>query len=112
MTGLPAADCWLHPVLAGPSPVTAQGCSPAPPSRPAHRRWEPQRIRWYLDDDLYATITPAGLRPRPWVFDHDFFVLVNLAVGGTISGTPGPAVTFPQTMLVDYIRVYTPAGPG
>jgi beta-glucanase (GH16 family) len=43
--------------------------------------WEPQRIRWYLDDDLYATVTPASLRPRPWVFDHDFFLLVNVAAG-------------------------------
>jgi beta-glucanase (GH16 family) len=74
--------------------------------------WEPQRIRWYLDDDLYATVTPASLRPRPWVFDHDFFLLVNVAAGGTMAEAPGPAVTFPQTMLVDYIRVYTPAGPG
>jgi beta-glucanase (GH16 family) len=67
--------------------------------------WEPARIRWYLDDQLYATVTPADLRGNPWVFDHDFFLLVNVAVGGTRSERPGRSVTFPQTMLIDYIRV-------
>lgn len=68
--------------------------------------WEPDRIRWFLDGDLYSTVTPADLRGNPWVFDHDFFLLVNVAVGGTLPGNPDPSVTFPQTMLIDYIRVY------
>ena len=68
--------------------------------------WEPRRIRWYLDDRHYATVTPGDLRGQPWVFNHDFFLLVNVAVGGTASVTPGPSVPFPQRLLVDYIRVY------
>ena len=68
--------------------------------------WEPERIRWYIDDRHYATVTPADLGGQPWVFDHDFFLLVNLSVGGTPSVTPGPSVRFPQRLLVDYIRVY------
>jgi beta-glucanase (GH16 family) len=68
--------------------------------------WERDRIRWFLDDELYSTVTPADLRGNPWVFDHDFFLLVNVAVGGTLPGNPDPSVTFPQTMLIDYIRVY------
>ena len=48
----------------------------------------------------------ADLGGQPWVFDHDFFLLVNLAVGGNPSVTPGPSVRFPQRLLVDYIRVY------
>ena len=68
--------------------------------------WEPNRIRWYLDDRRYATMTPADLGGQRWVFDHDFFLLVNLAVGGNPSVTPGPSVRFPQRLLVDYIRVY------
>jgi beta-glucanase (GH16 family) len=51
----------------------------------------------------------ADLNGKPWVFDHDFFLLVNIAVGGTASVPPGKSVTFPQTMLIDYIRVYEPA---
>jgi beta-glucanase (GH16 family) len=68
--------------------------------------WERDTIRWFLDDELYSTVTPADLRGKPWVFDHDFFLLVNVAVGGTLPGNPDPSVTFPQTMLIDYIRVY------
>jgi beta-glucanase (GH16 family) len=73
--------------------------------------WEPRRIRWYLDDRHYATVTPGDLRGQPWVFDHDFFLLVNVAVGGTASVTPGPSVPFPQRLLVDYIRVYAMPDP-
>jgi beta-glucanase (GH16 family) len=72
-------------------------------------RWEPGRIRWYLDDLPYATVTPDDLGGNRWVFDHDFFLLVNVAVGGTLAGPPDSSVTFPQTMLIDYVRVYAPA---
>jgi beta-glucanase (GH16 family) len=68
--------------------------------------WERDRIRWFLDDELYSTVRPDDLRGNPWVFDHDFFLLVNVAVGGTLPGNPDASVTFPQTMLIDYIRVY------
>jgi beta-glucanase (GH16 family) len=67
--------------------------------------WEPERIRWYLDDHLYSTVTRDDLQGRPWVFDHEFFLLLNVAVGGTFSVTPDPSTAFPQAMLVDYIRV-------
>ena len=69
--------------------------------------WEPDRIRWYADQTLYHTVTPADLSGRPWVFDHDFYLLVNAAVGGRPSQDPGPSTAFPQAMLIDYIRVYT-----
>jgi beta-glucanase (GH16 family) len=69
---------------------------------------EPGRIRWYLDGELYHTVTPAELSGKPWVFDHDFFLLLNVAVGGTLSQAPGSSVTFPRTMLIDYIRFYHP----
>ena len=68
--------------------------------------WEPSRIRWYADDKLYHTVTPADLHGRPWVFDHDFFLLINVAVGGRPSEHPGTALTLPRAMLIDYIRIY------
>jgi len=75
--------------------------------------WEPARIRWYLDDRHYATVTPADLRGHRWVFDHEFFLLVNVAVGGVASVTPDSSTVFPQRMLVDYVRVYAaPGAPG
>lgn len=70
-------------------------------------RWEPDRIDWYLDATMYHTVTPAGLGGNRWVFDHDFFLLINIAVGGTASVAPDESVSFPQTMLIDHIRVYT-----
>jgi beta-glucanase (GH16 family) len=71
--------------------------------------WEPGRIRWYVNDELYHAVTPADLGGKPWVFDHDFFLLINVAVGGTASVEPDSSVIFPQTMLIDYIRIYVPA---
>jgi beta-glucanase (GH16 family) len=69
--------------------------------------WEPGRIRWYADQALYHTVTPADLRGRPWVFDHDFYLLINVAVGGRFSQHPDRSTAFPQAMLIDYIRTYT-----
>lgn len=69
--------------------------------------WEPQVVRFYVDDKLYATRTPADLPAgKPWVFDHPFFVLLNLAIRGDLPGWPGDSSAFPQRMLVDYVRVY------
>ena len=69
--------------------------------------WEPNQIRFYVDDHLYATRTPADLPAgTKWVYDHPFFVILDLAIGGEWPGNPDEATTFPQTMLVDYVRVY------
>ena len=54
-------------------------------------------------------MAPADLDGKPWVFDQDFDLVINVAVGGTASVPPDESVTFPQTMLIDYIRVYEPA---
>lgn len=69
--------------------------------------WEPNAIRWYMDGNLYQTLTPANLPAgTKWVYDHPFFIILNLAIGGAWPGNPDAATTFPQTMLVDYVRVY------
>ena len=67
--------------------------------------WGPNFINYYVDDVLYNQITPADV-PGEWVFDKPFFILLNLAVGGTFVGSPNADTVFPQTMLVDYVRVY------
>jgi len=71
--------------------------------------WSPSRIEWFLDDAPYFAVTPDDL-PGPWVFDHPFFVILNVAVGGYWPGNPDGTTVFPQRMLVDYVRVYQPAG--
>lgn len=69
--------------------------------------WEPAAIRFYVDDHLYKTITPSDLpKGTKWVYKHPFFLLLNVAVGGGWPGNPDASTSFPQTMLVDYVRVY------
>jgi beta-glucanase (GH16 family) len=70
--------------------------------------WEPQLIRFFVDDNLYASKTTADLPAgKPWVYDHAVFILLSLAVGGDFPGRPNDSTSFPQRMLVDYVRVYT-----
>ena len=73
--------------------------------------WEPKVIRFYVDQHLYATRTPEE-RPKgtAWVFNQPFFLILNVAVGGDWPGNPDPSTTFPQRMLVDYVRVYRRSG--
>jgi beta-glucanase (GH16 family) len=69
--------------------------------------WEKKAIRFYVDDHLYATRTPADLpKATKWVYNHPFFIILNVAVGGGWPGNPDSASVFPQAMLVDYVRVY------
>jgi beta-glucanase (GH16 family) len=69
--------------------------------------WEPEAIRFYIDANLYATFSAAQWPPGgTWVFDHRFFLILNVAVGGDWPGSPDDTTEFPQTMLVDYVRVY------
>ena len=69
--------------------------------------WEKGAIRFYVDDHLYATRTPAELpKGAKWVYGHNFFMLLNVAVGGGWPGNPDSSSVSPQAMLVDYVRVY------
>jgi beta-glucanase (GH16 family) len=73
--------------------------------------WEPDRIRFFFDDALIAERTPKDLPAgAKWVYDHQFFVILNVAVGGFWPKYPDASTKFPQTMLVDYVRVYSRAG--
>ena len=109
----------VHGSLHGPSTSAPTSDLSAPFSLPAGQNfagdfhlyaveWEPGTIRFYADTNLYATFTssqwPAG---GAWVFDHPFFILLNVAVGGSWPGSPDSTTVFPQQMLVDYVRVYT-----
>jgi beta-glucanase (GH16 family) len=69
--------------------------------------WDPGQLKFFVDGGVYEIVTaeqlPAGAL---WVLDHPVFVLLNLAVGGGYVGAPDSTTVFPQTMLVDYVRVY------
>jgi beta-glucanase (GH16 family) len=70
--------------------------------------WTESYINWYVDDVLYSQITRDDVEEKDgeWVFDNSFFMLLNLAVGGNLPGNPGTSTTFPQRMIVDYVRIY------
>lgn len=79
--------------------------------------WGPEYINFYVDDALYNQITPADLKITPedsdnpgalgeWVYNKPFYVIINLAVGGQFPGAPNAEEFFPQSMLIDYVRVY------
>lgn len=53
--------------------------------------------------------TPADIAPNDWVYDHEFYLLLNLAVGGNFGGPVAADTAFPASMLVDYVRVFSAA---
>jgi beta-glucanase (GH16 family) len=71
--------------------------------------WSPGMIQFYVDDpaniffELNTSDLPEG---GEWVFDHPFFLVMNLAVGGDWPGSPDATTPSPAEMLVDYVRVY------
>lgn len=70
--------------------------------------WGSDYINFYVDDTFYQKVVPSDLKGT-WVFNHPFYIILNLAVGGNYVGGPSDATPFPQTMLVDYVRVYKEA---
>ncbi len=73
--------------------------------------WRPDRITWLLDGTPYNEATPAEVAPNAWVFDAPFFLVLNVAVGGNLGGMVDPEMPFPQTMKVDYVRLYQESAP-
>ena len=90
--------------------------------------WEPGEVRWYFDGKLFGTQTswwsstkegedggalptePSELQPWPAPFDHPFYIVMNVAVGGKFLGNPDETTKFPAEMVVDYVRVYEKKG--
>jgi beta-glucanase (GH16 family) len=69
-------------------------------------RWSAGKIEWYADGQLYHTATKEKV-PGAWPFDDgDFYILLNLAVGGAWPGYPDAQTVFPQSMWIDWVRVY------
>jgi beta-glucanase (GH16 family) len=102
------------PPYSGDSPLTGAYSLPAAGPNFADNfhvfavEWDASAIRFYVDDHLFETQTPDSIpSSKRWVFDHPFFILLNLAVGGQWPTDPDATTQFPQQMLVDYVRVYT-----
>ena len=112
----------IHGSIHGPGYVGGTGIE-APYKLPAKQgfaddfhvfaiEWDPDSVSFYVDHDLYVRRTRADLQPGwKWVFDKPFFLILNLAVGGDWPGDPDSTTVLPQTMLVDYVRVYQRSEP-
>jgi beta-glucanase (GH16 family) len=105
----------LHgPLYSGGSPLTGAYTLPehAAFSDDFHLfavEWEPNEVRFFVDDVLFETQNSDNILAfKHWAFDHPFYILMNLAVGGDWPGSPDATTVFPVTMLVDYVRVYKP----
>lgn len=72
--------------------------------------WGPDFVDFFVDEILYQRITPENVKGT-WVFDHPFFIIMNVAVGGNYLGFPTDQTPFPQSMLIDYVKVYKEALP-
>jgi beta-glucanase (GH16 family) len=72
--------------------------------------WDPDSIVFLFDELPYFQITPPR-RPK-WVYDHPFFIIVNLAVGGLFPGPPNATTPFPASITVDWVRVSARASDG
>lgn len=67
--------------------------------------WFEDRIDFFVDDYLYQRINREDV-PGEWVYNQPFFILLNVAVGGNYVGFPTADTPFPQTMVIDYVKVY------
>jgi len=69
--------------------------------------WTSEVIRIYVDDSCYFEYKNEGLGESKWPYNKPFYLILNLAVGGAWGSVKGIDVAaFPQTMNVDYVRIY------
>jgi beta-glucanase (GH16 family) len=70
--------------------------------------WTPTKMEWFIDGNSYHVIDITGAQLSE--LHDEFFILLNVAVGGNWPGYPDATSIFPQTMQVDYVRVYQYSG--
>ena len=73
--------------------------------------WLPGKISWFYDDHCFQTLTAKDLAPNEWVFDHDFYLVMNLAMGGHFTGPIADDLRNAQ-FVIDYVRHYSINGIG
>lgn len=75
---------------------------------------QPEAVEFFVDDVLYKIVNKSKTQydagDSEWVYDHPYFLILNVAVGGNWPGYPNDSTIFPQQMEVDYVRVYVNKG--
>jgi hypothetical protein len=71
--------------------------------------WDQTHMTFYVDGTAFFTVDKANLEATrgPWVYDHPFFIILNLAVGGNFPGSPSGSTPAVNRFLIDYVRVST-----
>lgn len=68
--------------------------------------WDEEGIEWFFDGEPFYDIAPEDIGNREWVYDQPFFMIVNLAFGGTLGGNIALDLEYPLYLYVDHVRVY------
>ena len=69
--------------------------------------WTPEKIEFFVDDEMYFTFENTGKGEADYPFDKRFYMILNLAIGGNLGGQQGvDSTAFPTRMEVDFVRVY------
>ena len=69
--------------------------------------WDADKIDFFVDDYLYQRVKKSDVSSKgEWVYDHPFYLILNIAVGGNFVGFPTAQTPFPQKMMIDYVKVY------
>jgi beta-glucanase (GH16 family) len=73
--------------------------------------WLPESVTWFFDGLAFSAKTKADVEPNQWVFDHPFYIIANLAMGGGFTGNIDPDLNRAE-LAIDYIRVFSIDGIG
>jgi beta-glucanase (GH16 family) len=73
--------------------------------------WLPNEIRWFYDGVMYHKNTASEIAPLEWVYNHDFYLITNLAMGGNFTGAIDPELNHAE-LAIDYIKVFSIDGVG
>lgn len=71
--------------------------------------WDAEGIEWFFDGEPFYEVGPDDIGDREWVYDQPFFLIVNLALGGTFGGNIALDLEYPLYLYVDHVRVYEAA---
>ncbi len=68
--------------------------------------WNEQKMDFFVDEKLVYTFNPQLKNEYIWPFDKNFFIIINMAIGGNFGGPEVDNSIFPQEFIIDYIKVY------
>jgi beta-glucanase (GH16 family) len=76
------------------------------------RSVSPEQIRWYVDGQQYHSVSASQVDATTWAnaTNHGYFIILNVAIGGSWPGNPTSSTASGVPMLVDYVAVYSSGG--